>query len=299
MANIQIRFFWSGLIDGKIKEKREVRFGDFMLKQLPIPVLEPPIGRKCEVEYLFEYNGKQFTDCNNKKVHLYPDEILAILSFISHRLTKSIAWSYPSIPGGDGESKGDIEGLYGNIDWNNEVASNFISILKLDGEKRDSILRALVIYGQAINYLTVDITLGILFLCITVETLVTFVCHEQGKTRGEKFVNFILGYIPNNYLGELSKEYNFTLTGNEFNKYLKEIYGKYRSGFVHSGRAIAAHEYWLMKEVKTLFTKKDYMDDNGCRYSRQYVNLPLFEKIVWHAMKNYIKKLLVKNDEGR
>ena len=178
------------------------------------------------------------------------------MSFISHRLTKLIAWSYPPIPGGDGESKGDIEGLYGNIDWNNEIASNFISILKLDEEKRDAILRTFVIYGQAINYLTVDITLGILFLCITVETLVTFVCYEQGKTCGEKFVNFILGYIPNNYLGELSKEYNFKLTGNEFNKYLKEIYGKYRSGFVHSGRAIAAHEYWLMKEVKTLFLKK-------------------------------------------
>lgn len=296
MANIQIRFFWSGLIDGKIKEKREVKFGDFMLKQLPIPFLEPPIGRKCEVEYLFEYNGKQFTDCNNKKVHLYPDEILAILSFISHRLTKLIAWSYPPIPGGDGESKGDIEGLYGNIDWNDEIASDFINILKLDEEKREAILRALVIYAQAINFLPIDYTLGILFLCITVETLASFV-YGRKKKPTRRFVDFIINNIPEDYIEELRRKYHFALTKiaigeNEFRKYLGEIYGEYRSGFVHSGRATAAHEYWLMKEVKTLFLKKEYTNDDGGKYEKQYVNLPLFEQIVWSTMKNYIKKIL-------
>lgn len=302
MANIQIRFFWSGLIDGKIKEKREVKFGDFMLKQLPIPFLEPPIGRKCEVEYLFEYNGKQFADCNNKKVHLYPDEILAILSFISHRLTKLIAWSYPPIPGGDGESKGDIEGLYGNIDWNDEIASDFINILKLDEEKREAILRALVIYAQAINFLPIDITLGILFLCITVETLASFVYAKQNIGSRIRFIDFILNNIPKNYFVELSKKYHFArpqiaATQSEFRKYLGKIYDKYRSGFVHSGRKTASHEYWYMKEVKKLFLKKKYANDNGRKYEKKYVNLPLFEKIVWHTMKNYIENLLSNNDE--
>jgi len=271
-------------------------FDDFVIKQLPIPILEPPIGRRCEVEYLFEYNGKQFMDSNNKKVHLYPNEILAILSFLSHRLTKLIAWLYPPVPGGNSGSNGDIEGLYGNINWNSKLSSDFINILRLNEETRNAILRTLVIYEQAISHLTVDITLGTLFLCISIETLASFIYKGQDKKHAERFFDSILNNISENYFAELSKEYNFATTGGEFKRYLEEIYGRYRSGFVHSGRIIASHEYWLMRDAKTLFTKKEYTDDNGCRYSKQYVNLPLFEKIVWHSIKNYLESLLCKND---
>lgn len=298
---LQIRFYWSGVLNGKIKEKREVKFGNFTLKHIPIPVVEPIVGHNCEVECLLEYEGEPLTDCRDKRVFLESNRILAILSFLTHRQTKLIVSAYPPSLGGR-ESNANIEGLYGNIDWNNEITSDFINILKLDEEKRETILRTLVIYAQAINFLPIDYTLGILFLCITVETLASFVYAKQNIGSRKRFIDFILNNIPKNYFVELSKKYHFArpqiaATQSEFGKYLGEIYGEYRSGFVHSGRIVASHEYSLMREENKLFLQKEYINDNGSKHVKQYVNLWLFEKIVWHTMKNYIKKLLLNNDE--
>ena len=298
---LQIRFYWSGVLNGKIKEKREVKFGNFTIKQLPIPVVEPIVGQNCEVEYLLEYEGKPLTDRNNKRVILESNSILGILSFLTHRQTKLIVWTYPPSPGG-GEFNANIEGLYGNIDWNNGIASDFINILKLDEEKRGVILRALVIYAQAINFLPIDYTLGILFLCITVETLASFMYAKQNIGSRKRFIDFILNNIPKNYFVELSKKYHFARsqiapTQSEFKKYLGKIYDKYRSGFVHSGRIVASHEYSLMRQENKLFLQKEYINDSGSKYLKKYVNLPLFEKIVWYTMKNYITNLLSINDE--
>ncbi len=300
---LQIRFYWSGVLNGKIKKKREVKFGNFTIKQLPIPVVEPIVGYNCEVECLLEYEGEPLTDCSDKRVFLESNRILAILSFLTHRQTKLIVSAYPPSLGGR-ESNVNIEGLYGNIDWNDDIASDFINILKLGEEKREVILRALAIYAQAINFLPIDYTLGILFLCISIEALASFVYAKQNIGSRKRFIDFILNNIPKNYFVELSKKYHFArpqiaATQSEFRKYLGEIYDKYRSGFVHSGRITASHEYSLMREENKLFLQKEYINDNGSKYVKQYVNLPLFEQIVWYTMKNYIKNLLNKNDEER
>lgn len=97
---LQIRFYWSGVLNGKIRQKREVKFGNFTIKQLPIPVVEPIVGHNCEVECLLEYEGEPLTDCSDKRVFLESNRILAILSFLTHRQTKLVVSAYPPSLGG-------------------------------------------------------------------------------------------------------------------------------------------------------------------------------------------------------
>ncbi len=281
---LQIRFFWSGLL-GNIKGKREVKFGNFTLKQLPVPVSEFPPGKNCELEYLLEYEGEHPTDSNNKSIKLESNEILSILSFLTHRRARLIAWSYGIIPDGS-LPIGDTLELHGEIKWDDKISSEFLKILQLDEEKRLVILRALVIYSQAINFLVYDITLGFLFLCIAIETLVSFVYPGKSQ-RKEKFMNFILKYIPSGYIKELSSEYGFKMP-DEFKKYLDDIYHEYRSGFVHQGRFITSYEYFHMKRVKKLLSQKEFANKDGEKNIENYINLPIFESIVWETVRNYI-----------
>jgi hypothetical protein len=199
------------------------------------------------------------------------NEILSILSLLTHRRTKLIAWTYPGVLTGTFAHENDLK-LYGDVKWDDGISSDFEKILRLPEEKRTIIIRAITIYSQAINFYTMDITLGILFLCIAIEVLASYKYFGKGIGPKKRFVNFIMEFIPSVRKETLSEEYNFN-SDCEFKKYLEDIYNKYRSDFVHEGRNYAA-------------------DNAGYKFTKEYVNSSLFENIVWHTIKNYIKTIL-------
>lgn len=88
-------------------------------------------------------------------------------------------------------------------------------------------LRACEVYRTALRLIDENNTLSFFLLTIAIECLSNKASKKEGKC--EKFVDFILNYLPD--------KSDFKST-EEWNEILKEIYYNHRSGFTHGGKRV-------------------------------------------------------------